>query len=102
LWYDDTPVPLYAQRTVPGSQYRVYFDRQIQPGTLAAGNWRVIDAIQEYNVTAAVAFANYARLTVTLIGAAPDPEGIYYKATPPDVLSLLGWPAAAFDALPYA
>lgn len=76
------------------------FDKPIQPGPLAGGNW----SFKANDFPFAPADATAAASTVSgssILGLLdPGPDVANYAAAPADVLSLTGLPAAAFTNFP--
>lgn len=99
------PLPLGATIAVATAEVIVTFDRPLTPGASDALNWLIKANIGAGAKTYTPAGPGViAGSTVTLQtvagGLAFPPLGVTYSATPPDVTSTFGIPAAAFADLP--
>jgi len=94
------PVPLEAWWDATSEILQVVFDRGLQTATLAASNWTMaLDGDLYYAITAAAA-AESVYCQMQTPGGLGGPDGVDYLASPPDVISALGTPAAAFSGFP--
>jgi len=94
------PVPLTAFWDPSPHILQVVFDRGLQTATLAASNWSMsFDGNLYYAITAA-ATAESVYCHMETPGGLGGPDGVDYLASPPDVISALGTPAAAFSGFP--
>ena len=94
------PVPLEAWWDASSEILQVVFDRGLQTATLAASNWTMsLNGDLYYALTAAAAAESVYCHMETPVGIG-GPDGVDYLASPPDVISTLGTPAAAFAVFP--
>ena len=94
------PVPLAAYWDQEHQILQIVFDRWLQTAPLAASNWGMSFDGDLYYATEALAAAESVYCPMTATGSPGGPAGVDYLATPPDVISALGTPAAAFSGFP--
>jgi len=94
------PVPLAALWDPSPQILQVVFDQVLQPATLAASNWTMALAGDLYYAITAAAAAESVYCHMETPGGLGGPDGVDYLASPPDVISALGTPAAAFSGFP--
>ena len=94
------PVPLAAYWDQEHQILQVVFDRWLQTATLAASNWSMIFEGDRWVATEASSAAESVYCPMTSFNSPGGPDGVDYLASPPDVISALGTPAAAFSSFP--
>lgn len=96
----DPPVPLEAHLTGSGRLFSCLFDRPLKVQDLADANWFGRAFLQQLDFHTMHVDGNEARGFARVIGSAGPGERCSYLATPPDVQSLDGIPAAPFTGFP--
>ena len=98
----EPPIPIGATYDPITREIIVTFDRALTAGSLDTTNWSIIiDHSLYIPDTTVVAAGSSVTWTHSLSGAFDARASlIYYAATPPDLLSDIGYPADAF-AIPY-
>lgn len=101
------PVPIAATFSIATRLLTVTFDRQLQPGPSAIGNWPNWADLGGGNIARYLNTVPFTAAGDTVSGTttfiAFDPghaQVVNYNATPPDVLSTFGIPAAPFADFP--
>lgn len=96
------PTPVSATFYAATNTWACIFDRPLQPGPLDPGNWTFRVGNNGYTATAATAAGSQVTGPATLSFPPPPsgPDAISYAATPADVLSVPGLPAAPFAYFP--
>jgi len=94
------PVPLGAFWDQGRQILQVVFDRWLQTATLAASNWILSFDGDLYLATEASSAAESVYCQMITPGGLGGTDGVDYLAAPPDVVSALGTPAAAFSSFP--
>ena len=79
---------------------QIVFDRWLQTATLVASNWSMSLYGDLYYATEASSAGESVYCPMVTDSNPGGPEGVDYLATPPDVISALGTPAAAFSGFP--
>jgi len=97
---EQPPVPIGAIWDPSLQILQVGFDRVLQPATLAASNWSMSFDGDLYYATEASSAGESVYCPMETTGSPGGPAGVDYLATPPDVISALGTPAAAFSGYP--
>lgn len=78
----------------------ITFDRLLEDGALATGNWTLVLYGAERTVTGASASGAGVTLTTGLTGTVMEGDQVAYAASPADVRALVGSvPAAPFTGL---
>jgi hypothetical protein len=100
-------VPQFARYYRSTNLLEVVFDRPLVPGVLTPGNWTGhrlnsggIGLTQFVGVSGFTAAGDTITGTCSLTIAGSGQPRVTYAATPPDVVSTLGIPAAAFADFP--
>jgi hypothetical protein len=96
----DIAPPIPIQATVDIIPAVVTFDRALQPGLITPTNWAYRFANIRYPGFNVIASANLVTINPGDGESDPGPNVVSYSATTPDVLSLAGVPAAAFEDFP--
>ena len=94
------PVPLGAYWDQEHKILQIGFDRWLQTATLAASNWSMSFEGDLYYATEASSAGESVYCPMVTDCNPGGPDGVDYLATPPDVISALGTPAAAFSGFP--
>lgn len=94
------PVPLGAWWDQENQILQVLFDRWLQTAGLAPSNWSLSFDGDLYLATGASSADDSVYCPMTTPGGGGGPDGVDYEAFPPDVISALGTPAAAFSSFP--
>lgn len=100
LGLDQPPAPIAATLALATGVWSVTFDRQLEPGGLALGNWTFRATGFAFVTDTAVAAGSVVSGTSTQDAIDPGDDVANYAATPADVLGLTGLPAAAFTDFP--
>lgn len=95
------PVPIAAVWLTGPDRVEVTFDRPLQPGAVAFANWRTRRVNFRYLGVPPAAVVGSV-LTCSQISNIPSigPQSVDYLATPPDIISTKGIPAAPFTNFP--
>lgn len=101
----DPPVPIDATIVAANGDVSVTFDRDLVVGPVAAINWAVRANLGPMALNHTVVGIPQAAVRTVTFGTIPGgiafpPLGVDYNAAPPDVVSTLGIPAAAFSDFP--
>jgi len=94
------PVPLGAYWDQEHQILQIGFDRWLQTATLAASNWSMIFEGDRWEAAEASSAAESVYCPMVSFNSPGGPNRVDYLATPPDVISALGTPAAAFSDFP--
>jgi len=94
------PVPLGALWDQALKILQIGFDRSLQTATLAASNWSMSLDGDMYYATEASSAGESVYCPMVTDSNPGGPDSVGYLATPPDVISALGTPAAAFSGFP--
>jgi hypothetical protein len=86
--------------TRAGTIFRCRFDRPLKDQPLDKGNWRLWQSMQRYDLSSCFVDGDSVIGFTVRVGGLPKPNQCAYFATPPDVQSLSGSPAAAFGGFP--
>lgn len=105
---DPPPVPIAATLTIGTRTLTVTFDRPLQPGVSAPGNWTgrglfIFTGRASFDaaVPLTIAGSTVSGVVRELVLPVPPPgDAVNYAAAPPDVRSLAGVPAVAFADFP--
>lgn len=100
LGLDLPPLPLLATLAFATGAWSVTFDKPLQAGPLAAGNWNFRATGFDFPADTAIAAGDVVSGASSQDAIDPGDDVANYAAAPADVLSLTGLPATAFTDFP--